>query len=108
VSVCVVTGGSRGIGAAIAAEAAGLGVDVLITYVSNADAAAATVAALTARGVRAAAARADLGEPGDVPGIFTAADALGPLGALVNNAGVIDDSAPARPSPPSASGGFST
>jgi NAD(P)-dependent dehydrogenase (short-subunit alcohol dehydrogenase family) len=93
VGVCVVTGGSRGIGAAIARGVAEDGYDVLLSYLRDETAAADVVAACRALGVRAEAHRADLGTPEDIPAIFDAAEALGEITALVNNAGIIDDSA---------------
>lgn len=91
--LCVVTGGSRGIGAAICRALAADGFDVLLTYASNQTAAAEVVAACKTGGVAAQAVRADLGEPADIDAVFAAADAMGDLRVLVNNAGIIDDSA---------------
>jgi NAD(P)-dependent dehydrogenase (short-subunit alcohol dehydrogenase family) len=87
--VAVVTGGSRGIGAATAVLLARRGWDVCVAYRTEAAAAAAVVAACEAAGVRAVAARCDVAEPDDVAALFRAADALGPLTALVNNAGIV-------------------
>jgi NAD(P)-dependent dehydrogenase (short-subunit alcohol dehydrogenase family) len=87
-SVAVVTGGSRGIGAATAPLLASAGFDVCLSYREDADAAGEVVASCGARGVRARAVRADVSVDADVLDLFAAADEMGPLGALVNNAGI--------------------
>jgi len=87
--VCVITGGSRGIGAATARLAATRGYDVAITYRERADEAAAVVRDVEAAGRRALAVRGDIGVESDVVRAFEAADALGPLALLVNNAGIV-------------------
>jgi NAD(P)-dependent dehydrogenase (short-subunit alcohol dehydrogenase family) len=87
-TVAIVTGGSRGIGAATAPLLATAGLDICLSYREDADAAAAVVAACEAQGVAAAAVRADVRDEADVLALFVAADALGSLGALVNNAGI--------------------
>jgi NAD(P)-dependent dehydrogenase (short-subunit alcohol dehydrogenase family) len=85
----VVTGGSRGIGAATCVAAAQAGWDVVVDYVSDADAAAAVVAAIEADGGHALAVRADIRDESDVERLFaTAASWRGPVGGLVNNAGI--------------------
>jgi NAD(P)-dependent dehydrogenase (short-subunit alcohol dehydrogenase family) len=86
-SVLVVTGAGRGIGAAIARAAARDGWTVAVNYRSDEGAAEATVAAIRAAGGRAEAIRGDAADPDAVEGIFQAADRLGPLKGLVNNAG---------------------
>jgi NAD(P)-dependent dehydrogenase (short-subunit alcohol dehydrogenase family) len=86
--VFLVTGGSRGIGAAIAQGAAAQGYFVLLSYAGRADAADAVVAAIEAEGGAAAAVQADTGVPGEVAQLFAAADAHGPLAALVYNGGI--------------------
>lgn len=87
--VALVTGGSRGLGAATAAALADAGADVAISYVASAEKAAAIVADLKARGVRAAAIRADQGDPaGAEPLVREVVDTFGRLDILVNNAGV--------------------
>jgi len=88
--VAIVTGGSRGIGRAAAILLAERGYDVVVNYQSNAQAAAETVAAVEARGRRGLAVQGDVGSEADVLAIFAAADRLGRLTALVNNAGVVD------------------
>ena len=85
----VVTGGSRGIGAAVATLAAGRGHPVLINYGSDEEAAQHVCREITSRGGQATMVRADLGEEAGVLRLFEAVDAAGaPLAALVNNAGV--------------------
>lgn len=89
--VMIVTGGSRGIGAAIARLAAAAGYAVCISYLKNRAAADTVVAALTAQGVRAMAVQADVAREPDVLRLFGEVDAaLGPLTALVNNAGILE------------------
>jgi len=87
-AVAIVTGGSRGIGAATAPRLAAAGHDVCLSYLEDADAAATVVATCEAHGGRAVAVRADVAVEADVLAVFAAADALGPLGVLVNNAGI--------------------
>lgn len=85
----VVTGASRGIGAAIARLAGAQGYRVAVNYVSNAQAAQAMVREIEAAGGRAAAIQADVARPSEVRRLFDAAEAaLGPVTALVNNAGI--------------------
>jgi len=88
--VLIVTGGSRGIGAAVSLLAGAAGYSVVVNYTSRQDAADAVVAEIAAAGGRAVAVAGDVGVEADVLAIFAAADALGPLAALVNNAGVVD------------------
>jgi NAD(P)-dependent dehydrogenase (short-subunit alcohol dehydrogenase family) len=85
----LITGGSRGIGAAVANMAAKRGYDVAISYVSNPDAAAHVVAAVKAAGGKAHAYKADTGKPADIIALFKAFDKdFGRMDAFVNNAGV--------------------
>ncbi|QMU79565.1 SDR family oxidoreductase [Streptacidiphilus sp. PB12-B1b] len=89
--VVVVTGGSRGIGAATARLAARHGYAVCVAFRSDAEAARAVVGEVEALGPAAVAVRADVGLEQDVERLFdTAENALGPVTALVNNAGVLE------------------
>jgi NAD(P)-dependent dehydrogenase (short-subunit alcohol dehydrogenase family) len=85
--VLLVTGAGRGIGAAIARAAAREGWTVAVNYRSDEASAKATVAAIRAAGGRAEAIQGDAADPEAVEAIFQAADRLGPLRGLVNNAG---------------------
>jgi NAD(P)-dependent dehydrogenase (short-subunit alcohol dehydrogenase family) len=87
----LVTGGSRGIGAATARLAAEHGYDVCISYRDRAESAQAVVDDIEATGMRALAVRADVSQEQDVVRLFATAQAeLGRLSGLVNNAGVLD------------------
>ncbi len=93
--IVLITGGSRGIGAATALRAARAGYDVAISYVSDEAAAASIVRAVEAEGRRALAVQADVAADADVERLFGAVDSgLGRLTHLVNNAGVTGRSAP--------------
>ncbi|MCP3057104.1 SDR family oxidoreductase [Aurantimonas marianensis] len=92
--VMIVTGGSRGIGAATARLGAKAGYAVVVNYASNEAAAKAVVADIEAGGGTAIAVKGDVGVEADIVALFEAADRLGPLAALVNNAGVVDAVAP--------------
>ncbi len=87
--VLVVTGGSRGIGAATAMLAAARGYAVVVNYAGNVEAAEKVGHAIRERGGRAVAVRGDVSDEADVEHIFAAADRLGILTGLVNNAGII-------------------
>ena len=91
--VLVVTGGSRGIGAATSLLAAEAGYAVVVNYTGNVEAAEAVVAAIHAKGGDAIAVRGDVSVAEDVEHIFRAADRLGPLTGLVNNAGIVGKAA---------------
>ena len=87
--VLLVTGGSRGIGAAIAKAAAKKGYDVCVNYVRARDRADQVAAAVRAEGRRALVVQADVSREPDVMAMFRAVDQdLGPIDALVNNAGI--------------------
>lgn len=89
--ITLITGGSRGIGAATARLAAGRGHDVAITYLERAEAAATLAGELTSAGVRAVAIQADVSKEADVLRVFATVDReLGTLSGLVNNAGVLE------------------
>ena len=89
--VLLVTGGSRGIGAATVRLAAGRGYDVCINYRANAEAAARTADDVRRAGARAAAVQADIAVEADVVRLFEACDAeLGRVSALVNNAAILE------------------
>lgn len=96
--IALVTGGSRGIGAATAVLAARQGWAVAVNYARNADAAQAVVRRIRQAGGTAIAVQGDVAVEADVMAMFAAVDQQlgdrGRLGALVNNAGVVD--VPAR------------
>jgi NAD(P)-dependent dehydrogenase (short-subunit alcohol dehydrogenase family) len=90
----VVTGGSRGIGAATAVLMAARGWDVCVGYRSDAGAAEQVADKCRASGQRAIAVAADVSREAEVVRLFEAADAaFGQLGALVNSAGIVDRAA---------------
>lgn len=90
-NVLLVTGASRGIGAATARLGATRGYAVCVNYRSNAGAAARVVADITAAGGTAMAVQADVAVEEDVVRLFASVDAeLGAVTALVNNAGILE------------------
>ncbi|WP_055568790.1 SDR family NAD(P)-dependent oxidoreductase [Streptomyces atriruber] len=86
--VTVVTGGSRGIGAAVSARLAEDGHDVVIGYRSNAAAAEEAAEAVRRAGRRCVTVGVDTADEADVDRLFDTAAGLGPVTGLVNNAGV--------------------
>ncbi|MFD0207291.1 MULTISPECIES: SDR family NAD(P)-dependent oxidoreductase [Saccharothrix] len=87
--VALVTGGSRGIGAAIVRKLASLGADVALTYASAKDRAEDVAAGVTALGRRGLTINADNADAGAVVGaVDRTVDELGRLDILVNNAGI--------------------
>lgn len=90
--VALVTGGSRGIGRAIAEHLAAAGCRVAVNYASNEAAAAEVVANIEAAGGEAIAVAADVGDPDAVAEMFRRVqEELGPVAILVNNAGITRD-----------------
>src|SRR2546430_9655397 len=90
-SVVVITGASRGIGAATARLAAQRGHDVCVNFRADESAADALVADVHAAGRRAIAVQADVGSEADVVRLFETVDAtLGVVAGLVNNAGILE------------------
>ena len=88
--VAIVTGSSRGIGAEIAQTLAGAGVKVVINYAHNQKAADDIRMAITQKGGKCAAIKADVSNPDDVKRLFDAAiDHFGRIDILVNNAGIL-------------------
>jgi NAD(P)-dependent dehydrogenase (short-subunit alcohol dehydrogenase family) len=89
--VALITGGSRGIGAATALLAASRGYAVCVNYRSNASAASEVTSAIAKAGGRAIAVQGDVAIESDVVRLFETVDReLGPLTALVNNAGILE------------------
>ena len=89
--VAVVTGASKGIGAAIARGLAAEGAAVVVNYASSKAGADKVVAEITGQGGRAVAVQADVSKPADIKRLFAEAKkAFGRLDVLVNNAGVYE------------------
>jgi NAD(P)-dependent dehydrogenase (short-subunit alcohol dehydrogenase family) len=93
----VVTGGSRGIGAAICRLGAGRGWAVCVNYASSAEEAAGVVADIEGAGGRAIAVQADVSKPQEVEAMFRQVDeVLEPVTGLVNNAGIMGSGGPVQ------------
>jgi NAD(P)-dependent dehydrogenase (short-subunit alcohol dehydrogenase family) len=88
VSVLIVTGGSRGIGAATCELAASRGYDVVVNFSGDPAPAEEVAAKVRALGQAAVAVRADVSDEDDVRALFDAAESLGPVSGLVNNAAI--------------------
>ena len=90
----LITGGSRGIGAATARLAAARGYDVAINYVRNAEAAERVAADVRKAGRKALPVQADIALPGDIARLFKTVDGeFGRLDAFFNNAGIVEKAA---------------
>jgi 3-oxoacyl-[acyl-carrier protein] reductase len=88
--VALITGASRGIGAAIAARFAKDGAKVVVNYARSEKEANAVVAGITAAGGTAIGVKADVGNPAEIPGMFAATvKTFGKLDILVNNAAIM-------------------
>jgi NAD(P)-dependent dehydrogenase (short-subunit alcohol dehydrogenase family) len=86
--VFLVTGGSRGIGEAIAVAAAHQGFEVVLTYANNEQRAQAVVAKIHAGGGKAVAVHANTAVEADIERVYAEVDRLGTLAAMVYNAGI--------------------
>ncbi|MFD5091446.1 SDR family oxidoreductase [Amycolatopsis thailandensis] len=86
--VLVVTGGSKGIGAAVCELAAARGYDVVVNYAGDAEAAEDVASRVREHGVQAITQRGDVASEDDVVALFDAAVALGPLAGVVANAAI--------------------
>ena len=98
--VALVTGGSRGIGRAIAVALGSTGHAVAVNYSSRSDAAEQVISEIRAAGGKAEAFQADVSDAGQVDELFAqVGQALGPVTVLVNNAGITSDNLVLRMSP---------
>jgi 3-oxoacyl-[acyl-carrier protein] reductase len=90
--VAVVTGGTRGIGRAIALRLAAEGANVAVSYRSKDDAAEETAEAVRAAGVKCEIFKGDVASPEEVQALFKGvSDVFGRVDILVNNAGITRD-----------------
>lgn len=93
--VMLITGGSRGIGAATARLAASRGYDVAINYLGNAQAAENVAKAVQAAGAKCFVVQGDMSKPDDIARVFKSVDAsLGRIDAFFNNAGIFGPAVP--------------
>jgi 3-oxoacyl-[acyl-carrier protein] reductase len=90
--IAVVTGGSRGIGKAIALKLASQGANIVVNYTSNADAANEVVQSIEAMGQKAIAVKANVSQAEDIENLIKETEKeLGKIDILVNNAGITRD-----------------
>src|SRR5271167_1249723 len=89
--VAVVTGASKGIGASIAEHLAAEGAAVVVNYATSKEGADRVVSAITGKGGKAVAVKADVSKLAEIERLFSETDkAFGKLDILVNNAGIYD------------------
>lgn len=91
--ICLITGASAGIGAATATLAAQRGYDVVITYNSDRAGAGRVASEAEAAGARTLVVQADVADPKQIADLYASVDDFGPLDALVNNAGIVGQTA---------------
>ena len=91
--VAIITGGSRGIGRAAALAVAARGFGVVVGYARNQVAANEVVSQIERSDGKAIAVKCDVAHESDILKLFEAADKFGTLGALVNNAGIVGETA---------------